>query len=352
MSEEKTSETTLQEPRPSHSRSVFAPIILIAAGVFFLLDNLSLLPALNWSLVLRFWPLFLVFVGLNILVVQVRPPAGTFLSLLTALLTVGVFGALLLSNPANQIFDRFGITLPSTDIITEPFEVGAEGVTAAEIQMDFSNYPSVIASSSGEDHLVSGIIRSASGLDLDSEMNRNGQATVRLGEKAMTTFSMDPMRFAGSENNWEIYLNRQTPTDLMLDVSNGYVNSQLADLNLTHLVMNGGNGTLEAALPAGNYDIKVDGGNGRIEVTLPTAGRQAMEVDGGNGRITLTLPASMEARVQFNKGRGNIDVDSRFRLISGDRDRGVYQTGDYENAPDRILILLDSGNGRVSIQEP
>jgi hypothetical protein len=352
MSDEKYSEPTVQESRPAHSRSVFAPIILIAAGIFFLLDNLNLLPSLNWSMALQFWPLFLVFVGINVLVVQIRPPAGTILSLLTALLTVGVFGYLLLSNPANQIFDRFGITMQSTEIVEEPFEVSAEGVAGAEIQIRLSNYPSLVASMPGEDQLMTGTIRSVGGLDLDSEVNRNGQATVRLSEKAMTTLGINPMRFAGNENNWEIYLNQQTPTDLKLDVSNGYVNSQLSDLNLTRLVMNGGNGTLEATLPDGNYDIKVDGGNGRIEVLLPAGGRPEMELNGGNGSITLTLPASMEARVQFDRGRGAIEADSRFSLISGDRDKGVYQTGGYDNAPDRILILLDSGNGRVSIQEP
>ncbi|MFO7662050.1 MAG: DUF5668 domain-containing protein, partial [Chloroflexota bacterium] len=325
MSEDKYSEPTVQESKSFHSRSVFAPIILITAGIFFLLDNLNALPPLNWLTALQFWPLLLIFIGINVLVVQIRPPVGTLLSLLTALAAVGVFGYLLLSN-GNDLSDRFGITLPATEVVDESFAVSTDDVVAAEIRLDLSNYPSIITSMPAENQLVSGTIRSVGGLVLDSELSQNGQANIQIQEKPVMNFNFRPMRLADIENSWEIYFNRETPTDLMIDVGNGYANIQIADLNLTRLVLIGGNGALDAALPDGHYDITVDGANGRIELTLPSAGRQEIEVEGGNGGINLALPESMEARVQFDKGRGAIDVDSRFNLMSGDRDRGVYQT--------------------------
>lgn len=94
MSEEKLDETVVTEPRRG-SRSLFAPLALIGLGVIFLLDNLNLVPALDWSAALRYWPLALIFLGLNILVTQVRRPLGTLLSLVVSLAALGVFAYLL-----------------------------------------------------------------------------------------------------------------------------------------------------------------------------------------------------------------------------------------------------------------
>ncbi len=53
------------------SRTVVAPIILIGLGVYFLLSNLGLLPALG-PLVARWWPLILIAVGALLLVRRLR----------------------------------------------------------------------------------------------------------------------------------------------------------------------------------------------------------------------------------------------------------------------------------------
>jgi hypothetical protein len=186
---------------------------------------------------------------------------------------------LLLSN-GNDLSDRFGITLPATEVVDESFAVSTDDVVAAEIRLELSNYPSIITSMPAENQLVSGTIRSVGGLVLDSELSQNGQANIQIQEKPVMNFNFRPMRLADIENSWEIYFNRETPTDLMIDVGNGYANIQIADLNLTRLVLIGGNGALDAALPDGHYDITVDGANGRIELTLPSAGRQEIEVEG------------------------------------------------------------------------
>lgn len=78
------------------SRSLFAPVVMIGAGVFFLLDNLGVIGGLNWQAAWSFWPLALILVGLNVLAVQLRPPLGSVLSALLGLAAVITFGYLLL----------------------------------------------------------------------------------------------------------------------------------------------------------------------------------------------------------------------------------------------------------------
>jgi lipopolysaccharide export LptBFGC system permease protein LptF len=53
------------------TRSVIAPLVLIALGVVFLLSNFGLLPALG-PLVARWWPLILIAVGALLLLRRLR----------------------------------------------------------------------------------------------------------------------------------------------------------------------------------------------------------------------------------------------------------------------------------------
>jgi hypothetical protein len=71
-------------------------------GVYFLLRNLGIVSDLNWGVAFQLWPLLLIFLGINIIVQQVRRPFGTILSGLVSLTAVTLFGAILL----------FGVELP------------------------------------------------------------------------------------------------------------------------------------------------------------------------------------------------------------------------------------------------
>lgn len=59
---------------PGHGSSRFpvAPVILIALGVIFLLDNLDLL---DFSRILRYWPVALIALGAYLLYVRISPPS-------------------------------------------------------------------------------------------------------------------------------------------------------------------------------------------------------------------------------------------------------------------------------------
>lgn len=48
-------------------KGIFGGIILITVGIIFLLNNFGLLPWSVWSILWRFWPLFLILGGLEIL---------------------------------------------------------------------------------------------------------------------------------------------------------------------------------------------------------------------------------------------------------------------------------------------
>lgn len=353
MSEDKpVEEKTIEEKAAGRrtSRSLFAPVALIAAGVFFLLDNLGLVAGLDWPAALRFWPVLLIFLGLNVLVTQLRPPLGSFLSLLVALAAVGVFGYLLLAGSPDSAMRTLGLPAPR-EAQEESFAQGLMGAESAEITLDLSNYPTHIAAGPGND-LISGTIWSRTGLRLEPESEEGGRhVMVTVGERS-GGFSLDPTNWDDENRAWTFALNPSVPIDLTIDGGNSSATADLSDLTLTGLVIDAGNGQIEAALPDGDYDIGLDGGNGTLTVTLPEAGKRAIEIDGGNGSIKLIAPAGVPMRVEYDTGNGSVSVDDRFERVSGDEEEGVYETADYDAAAGGILMEIDSGNGGVSIVAP
>jgi hypothetical protein len=346
----KSVEQKHERPLRRWSRSVFLPILLIGGGILLLLSNIGVMSGLNWAAVWRLWPLFLIFIGLDVIVRQASPPMGTVLSALIALAAVGVFGYALLSG--NTLF-ALGSGRSSGEARVEPFELAAEGVEAADITLDLSNAAAEIHALDESSNLIAGSIYTEGDLVFRTDVE-NGQANVVVGEENVSWF-FDPTTWFQNrpEQTWQFGLNASVPTELRIDVGNGSATAALEELTLTALEVDGGNGSLTAALPDGDYDVRVDSGNGSMQISLPAGGEQNMTLDGGNGSLRLSLPANVEARIEFDEGNGSVNVDGgRFSLVSGDEERGVYETAGYSSATDRVTLDVETGNGSFSISEP
>ena len=350
MAEDKAEDKVVERRRTS--RSVFGPVVLIAVGVFFLLQNLNVLPPLNWPAALQFWPLALVFVGVNVLVVQARPPLGTLLSLFVALAAVGVFGYLLLSGAPDQTLRRLGLPTVGRQLQAESFSVGAQGVTSADITLNLGNQAAEIGALPGGDNLIEGTIMTTGGVDLEPESDAGGHLSLEVSAGNQGLWFLNPLTWNDSGQAWTVAVSPDVPLDLRLNGGNGGVTADLSVLALTDLALDGDNGSFSAVLPAGDYDIEVDSGNGRMQLALPAAGAQQLQLDGGNGSVTLLLPAGVAARVEYDEGNGSVAVDDRFARVSGDADEGVYETDGYSAGGNGILLVVESGNGRVVVERP
>lgn len=354
MSEEKPVQDDLLEeekviPSRKQSRSAFAPIVLIAAGVFFLLANLGVVGALDWQTAWRFWPLALIFLGLNVLVVQTRPPLGTALSAIVALAAVSVFGYLLLSGAPDEVMRSIGVSA-ERELHDESFWVPLDGVETAEITIDLSNFPAEIGPLD-DGGLIGGTIYTYGELITEFDLD-DGHARYKVGDRS-SGFWFDPGEwFNQEERAWTIGLDPGTPIDLTIDAGNGSATAELSQLTLSHLTVDAANGGVSLALPDGDYDMRLDGGNGSIAISLPDSGVREIRVDGGNGGITLQLPDGVEARVEYETGNGSLRVDNRFERVTGDDDEGVYETSDYQVGGEGVLLIVESSNGSVRIESP
>lgn len=345
---------TAVEPAKRHrGRSLFAPIMLIAAGTFFLLSNLGVISQLNWSYLWSFWPLLLIFIGLNMLVTQARAPLGTFLSLLVSLTAVAVFGYLLVSGPNGALTRSLGIEADAAPLIEQPIAVPVDGAQSAEVRLDFGDLPGNVGAGSNDQLLVDGTIWTRGDLVLE-EQHDGDSASVAIGENAEFVNFLNPANWLGKTDDhaWQLDLNRDILLDLQIDTSNGATTLDLDDLQLTDLLIEAANGSVTAAMPDGDYDGQISGGNGALQITLPVSGRQNWRMETGNGSMHLLLPQGVPARVDYQTGNGAVSVDDRFDHVEGDAHDGVYETADYEPGGDGIVLHLESGNGSIQISQP
>lgn len=346
-----------QARRPSkQAPSLFGPIVLIAIGLFFLLNNIGLLPAVqfNWVAALQLWPLFLILLGINLIVRQAPAPVGGFLSALVGVTAVVIFGYVLLFAEDNPRLARWGLNLPTAEAKTEQIAFSADGLQSANIDLSLGASRVMLFPLEDSPNLIEGQVSYLGELEFETQVI-GSRATVSLRDRSVGLFWLNPANW-GSLNlePWEIGLNPSVPLDLRLRIGAGSTNFDLNGLTLSGLSVNGGAGSLVLLLPDGDYNTRVDVGAGSTRITLPENGRQRVEIDGGAGSLTLLLPPGREARIEVDSGAGSLNLDrNRFTQVQGRSEReGVWETAGYQRADDPLDIKIDIGAGSVTVRQP
>ncbi len=343
----------------SHRRnpSLFGPIVLIAIGGYFLLRNLGMLPetAWNWTAVLQLWPLWLIFLGVNVLVRQAPRPLGGFLSALVGLAAVAALGYVLIFSEDSALLRRLGVAEPP-EMKVETVSYSPEDISEAKITIDLGLPSAEVYALEDSRALIDGQVSYFGTLTFDTEQDGN-MATVNLNSNdgAGWLWFANPNNWGNQTlQKWELGLNPNVATDLQIDVGAGSADLNLSDLTVSNLEVAGGAGSTDLHLPGGDYEAKVDASAGSLEVWLGENGRQRIDVNGSAGSMTFYLPEGMAARIQVNDGAGSFSINQdRFTQVSGQKtDDGVWETADYqENAANSVELLIDIGAGSVRVRD-
>jgi len=347
-------EETPTKAKSKRGTSMLFPVILIGAGVLLLLAALDILPGLNWTAVLRLWPLLLIFIGLDIIIRLVPRPLGTILSLILALAAVGlIVGVLLFADDIPIISEITGDSVK--EVTNEQISYSAEGVETADIFLNLGAQSTTLSSLEDSDNLIEADVSYAGDLVFETS-TANGQATVVLDTKATSDWQywFNPTHWFDSEEmrRWQIDLAEDIPLNLDLELGSGSARLEFEGLTLSALTVEGGSGHVDMTLPGGDYDMFYDSGSGSVTIILPNNGRHQFLVESGSGSVGFVLPETMEAVIIVeDKGSGGLRIDKAlFTLIEGDDDgEGVWVTSGYEDARNRLELILDTGSGSVSI---
>ena len=322
-------------------RSFFWPVILLGAGVIWLLVNLGILPTTNLWILLRLWPVLIILAGLDVLFSRQLSLLGAFLALL---LIAGVIFILL----NGEQLDLAGSPQPQV----ERFVVPLEDTEIAHFDLQLSTQEARIAALENSTNLVEAEIGHYG--DLDFRVTGEEEKWITLQQEGI--ISLPSLFLIGDEDLlWDIGLSPSIPFDLEVDASTGESYLDLTGVLLTNLRFDASTGASQIRLPGNDedYDVYVEASTGAIDLVIPEDGNMTVRVDGSTARIKFDLPEGADVRIEvLSGGTGNIILPDWINKVSGsqDRDEGVYLSeGADADAPQISIIIEDIGTGNILV---
>lgn len=297
--------------------SFIGPLILIGLGILFLLQNFGIVTVDVWNIIWRFWPVFLIAAGLDMLFGR-RSNAGVLIGIVV-LAIVLVFGWQSL-----RIVGQNGNVARGTgdaQTIQQPLE----GIERAVIDIETGLSQVTIQSATEGRNLVEGTVIPHRNERVRTRFNQEGDVGyLRIDSQSSGPFSF--MGLGSSESRWDLRLHSGIPLQLSVDTGAGNTVLNLARLNLTELRLNAGVGS--------------------TTTTLPGRGHFMVDIDGGVGGITVLIPDTLAAHITVDTGIGSVDVDEAF-AHRGD----AYVSSDFEAADDQVTLTVNGGVGSIEIRQ-
>jgi hypothetical protein len=293
--------------------SLIGPIILIGLGLVFLLNNLGMLSWDVWDIIVRFWPILLIAIGLDILVGR-RSILGSLLALAVVVVVVGAGLWLITSQVA-----------PGPALTYESIDQSLEGATLGDVTIDFGAGTLRVGISPEGSSLIAGKVALGQGEHLVRDFRKNGDTAVfTLRSEGFALFPFVGRQNAGK--TWDLRLSPEVPLRLSINTGVGESTLDLERLKLT--------------------ELDVHAGIGKVTLTLPARGQMQASINGGIGDVAVWVPAGMAARVHATAGLGNSQVLGNYQ-----RQGSMYVSPGYDTAENRVDLEVKGGIGKITIQQ-
>jgi hypothetical protein len=215
----------------------------------------------------------------------------------------------------------FGRFLPRLGVGGETFSIDLQG--AARLDLDFDHGAGSVFFSGGAPAGIAISGTQGSGLEFSSHL-----AGDSLGVDINAGPSFLP--FLGPDGGeWRFNLTQAVPVAIKLDAGASSLDFDMTDVRLTYL--------------------GVDAGASSIKVKLPAnAGHTLLDIQSGAASVDLTVPQGVGARIQLEQGASTINIDeNRFPTLTSMR--SLFQSADYDSAPNKVEINLVGGVNSVRV---
>jgi hypothetical protein len=286
-------------------------VFMIGLGTVFLLSNLGYLNVNVWQMVLRLWPLLLVAIGLDIVIG--RRSLWASLAGLVVLVALLV-GALWL----------IGIRLEVGQAI-QGQEVGRplSGVSSASITLENGSGDILLHEVDQPDMLIAGTIGTRGrARAIEDYSVEGGRAIYRLRDEGNQIY-IGPI---GDDHRWDIGLTGEIPIDLNFNQGAGSSTFDLRGLEIN--------------------DLQVNFGVGQTRLVVPVEGNFRAKIDGAIGQIVIEVPPGVGVRIHSNLAMANLNVPSDYS-----RNDNTYTSMEYAESDARIEIEVGIAIGNVTVRE-
>ena len=302
-------------------RGVFWPLLLIALGLIFLLQNFGFISGVSWLAVASLWPLLLILIGLDIafarrwplptLVVEIAViAAGLALAAYSPNLTPGAF---VFGNGDGTGENRVAVPRGATQL-----NLTLNGGAIRSYHVSGGATELVEANSANPD------------LRLRLSSGNSARADVRIDQ--VSNGFLHPV----DNGDIQIRLASDVPTSLTLNVGAGEFDVDLSDVRVSDARVNVGASSLRFVLPKPTGDVSI-------------------RLNGGASNIVIVVPDGVDARVATTGGLLSLRSDNT-RLGSGGGTGGCVacgssvETSGYGSAHDRVTVTISAGASSIVVR--
>lgn len=220
------------------------------------------------------------------------------------------------------LFVLFGRYLPRRSGLGEHFSIDLQGAARLDLNIDHGAGSVFVSGGAPEGVALTG--SQGAGLEVSSHL---------LGDSLAVKLSAGPsfLPFIGPEGGeWHFQLTQAIPVAIKLDAGASSLDLDLTDVRLTSLGIDAGASSLKINLPA-------------------SAGHSLVDIETGAASIDLHVPSGVGARIRFDQGASSISVDEqRFPAVASMRN--LFQSADFDGAPNKVEINLAGGANSVSVR--
>ncbi|MHB0878641.1 MAG: LiaI-LiaF-like domain-containing protein [Anaerolineae bacterium] len=363
-------EQTIPAPRGDDRRSrrhrggFFFPLLLVGIGLVLLLNNLGITNWSGWDIVARGWPVLVIAMGLDLLVRRDGYVTGVVLAgigVAALLNTTGVwqwdmlraavrYWPLLLIAMGVDIFVTkpasvgalIGVLPGVIGIVALAWFIGAFGSDDRTIETRTISQPLPAVSSASidiepiagslrirglrtGDMLISGPVALSRGERVEESLTTSGgRAAYTLASRG----AFAPPAFTeGDEQRWHWDL--QVAADLPITLSTTMVAGE-SSIDLSGVAID---------------EFKIETVFGETYVVLPVEGAVDGSIDGIVGSIEIVVPTGLAVRVEADSLIGDVEVPADF-----DREGGAYVSPGYAAATSRADIVVNQLVGSVTVR--
>lgn len=285
--------------------------VVTGLGVIFLMGNLGYLSFTAWDLILRLWPIFLVAIGLDIIIGRQRPWSAAVGVLIGLFITAGIYW-LIISAPFTSDYKTEEITFNLNNATT------ARGTIAMPVgKLELS-------SGAESDTLLTGTLHMNSNEEFSKSLSFNGSTTIfRLDSHGYAAFV--PFSRSGGQENWLIRVNPAPTYNLTLQMAAGDMVINLGGLKFSNLL-------IETAV-------------GKVTIKLPSEGPLRGTIKTAVGETVLYVPTGVPVRLTLDKGLTSLVYPPDFRMNDD-----VLTSPNFSSGSATIDLKLDHAVGSVRIE--
>jgi Predicted membrane protein (DUF2154). len=310
---------------------IFFPLLLIAVGVFFFLNNFGIVQSSSWNLILRLWPVILIVGGLDNLyrrdgivgpifsvgigVIFLLSNLG-YLALSTLDIAIRFWPVLLLALGFDLIVGRrgvwsfvagtiLGLALIAGVVVASQFVFNTQNLRTqtvtqdlqaakqAEVNIDATFGNLDISSSADNSSLLQGDLRMSNSADIKSSYSvQAGKGSYRLWDAGNYSY---PVYMPSSQTGWNISLNTQVPLDLNEHLVMGNQTINLTGINLKTLDSQLVIGKSSLTLPANTtLNGSISGVIGQMDIFVPRG--TAVKFQSSSAITVINLPPDYERK--------------------------------------------------------